>query len=128
MARYVLSMIMQFAGSTNILRKLSFMFICAAVLYFIPLFILDNIMIGFHDKTAHTFGFVTVYIFILFPLALILLCILTIFMALSLAYTITPVLGLGEFIVRRIAEYPKGPIIGLSAAFGSIVVIIKTFT
>jgi len=36
-------------------------------------------------------------------------------------------LWLMEFIARRIAEYPKGPVLGLSALAGGIAGLIKIF-
>jgi len=43
-------------------------------------------------------------------------------------YFITIVLFIAELVVRRIAEYPKGPVLAGSALFGGIVALIKVFT
>jgi hypothetical protein len=61
------------------------------------------------------------------PALLVPLCVLTILFALGLAYVASAILYVGEFVVRRIAEYPKGPVLALSALFGSIVALIKAF-
>jgi hypothetical protein len=37
-------------------------------------------------------------------------------------------LGISEFVVRRIAEYPKGPVLALSALTGGISGLLKLFT
>jgi hypothetical protein len=47
--------------------------------------------------------------------------------ALMLAYIASAVLYVVEFLVRRIAEYPKGPVLALSAFFGGVVALIKAF-
>jgi len=46
---------------------------------------------------------------------------------LVLAYVLTAILSTTEFIVRRVAEYPKGPVFALSALLGGIGVIFKSF-
>jgi len=61
------------------------------------------------------------------PALLVLLCVLTILFALGLAYVASAVLYVGEFVVRRIAEYPKGPVLALSALFGGVCALIKVF-
>jgi hypothetical protein len=52
--------------------------------------------------------------------------VLAIIASIALAYAITGVLFAGEFVVRRIAEYPKGPILALSTIFASAIALIKT--
>jgi hypothetical protein len=59
---------------------------------------------------------------------LVLLCLLWIFVARALAYLASAILYIGEFSVRRIAEYPKGPVLAMSAVFGGIVALIKAFS
>jgi hypothetical protein len=61
------------------------------------------------------------------PTTFVLLCLLTILVARALAYLVSIILYLGEFVVRRIAEYPKGPVLALSAFFGGIAALIKAF-
>jgi hypothetical protein len=61
------------------------------------------------------------------PALLVLLCVLTILFALGLAYVASAILYVGEFVVRRIAEYPKGPVLALSALFGGVCALIKAF-
>jgi hypothetical protein len=48
-------------------------------------------------------------------------------LALMLAYVASAALSVFEFLVRRIAEYPKGPVLALSAFFGAVVALIKAF-
>jgi hypothetical protein len=55
------------------------------------------------------------------------LIVLPIWVALGLAYIASAILYMGEFIVRRIAEYPKGPVLALSALIGAIVALFKAF-
>jgi hypothetical protein len=57
----------------------------------------------------------------------VILCVIMIFVARALAYIASAILYVGEFVVRRIAEYPKGPVLALSVLFGSIVALIKAF-
>jgi hypothetical protein len=59
--------------------------------------------------------------------AISLLCVPMILAARALAYIASAILYVGEFVVRRIAEYPKGPILALSALFGGICALIKAF-
>ena len=55
------------------------------------------------------------------------MCLLTISLAVAVAYLGSAVLLAGELIVRRIAEYPKGPVLGLGIVFGGIAALIKAF-
>src|SRR5262249_21259032 len=66
-------------------------------------------------------------LFLTLPLTLLIFCLLTIFAARGLAYLASGIFYTGEFIVRRIAEYPKGPVLALSALCGGIVALIKAF-
>jgi hypothetical protein len=52
---------------------------------------------------------------------------ITILFARVLAYMASALLYVGEFIVRRIAEYPKGPVLAISAFCGGVVALFKTF-
>jgi len=70
---------------------------------------------------------VIIGIFLYIPIALVLLCVLAIFLSLAMAYVASAILSVGEFIVRRIAEYPKGPVLAVSAFFGGIVALIKAW-
>jgi hypothetical protein len=47
---------------------------------------------------------------------------------LLLAYSATAVLYLFELVVRRIAEYPKGPILAVSAICGGVAALLKFFS
>jgi hypothetical protein len=47
--------------------------------------------------------------------------------ALGLAYLASAILYVCEFIIRRIAEYPKGPVLALSALIGGIAALVKAF-
>jgi hypothetical protein len=53
--------------------------------------------------------------------------VLPIWVALGLAYLASAILYVCEFIIRRIAEYPKGPVLALSALIGGIAALVKAF-
>jgi hypothetical protein len=55
-------------------------------------------------------------------------CLFALLASIALAYVATAILFAGEFVVRRIAEYPKGPIIAVSVICASLLALIKTFT
>jgi hypothetical protein len=61
------------------------------------------------------------------PSFFVLLCLLTILVARVLAYLFSAILYVGEFLVRRIAEYPKGPVLAISVFFGGMIALIKAF-
>src|SRR5262245_2296454 len=61
------------------------------------------------------------------PFLLAFLCTLLVFLSIAVAYVASAILYVSEFVVRRIAEYPKGPVLALSAFFGGIVALIKAF-
>jgi hypothetical protein len=44
---------------------------------------------------------------------------------LGLVYIASVILYVGEFVIRRIAEYPKGPVLALSALIGGIAALFK---
>ena len=52
-------------------------------------------------------------------------CLLWIWVMRALAYFVSMILYVGEFIVRRIAEYPKGPVIAASTLFAGVIALIK---
>jgi hypothetical protein len=60
-------------------------------------------------------------------LGLIVLCASLIFASIALAYIAAVVLYAGELVVRRIAEYPKGPLLALIAIFGALTGLLKVF-
>jgi hypothetical protein len=72
-------------------------------------------------------GYSAIMLVMLF-MFLVLFASLMISIARILAYVASGVLFAGELIVRRIAEYPKGPIIAISAIFGGLVSLIKIFS
>jgi hypothetical protein len=53
--------------------------------------------------------------------------IVLIFTAMAFVYLAALLLGLAEFFIRRIAEYPKGPVLALSALLGGLVALTKVF-
>jgi hypothetical protein len=63
----------------------------------------------------------------MFGCAVISLCALTMFTAFGLAYIATAILFVGEFVMRRIAESPKGPVLALSGLFGGVAALIQVF-
>jgi hypothetical protein len=60
-------------------------------------------------------------------IAILNVCAATIFISIAMAYVASGTLYVGEFVVRRIAEYPKGPVLALSALIGGIAAVIKAF-
>lgn len=60
--------------------------------------------------------------------SLLFACMLTLCLSVALAYIASLLLFIGEFFVRRIAEYPKGPVLALSAFFGSVFALLKAFS
>jgi hypothetical protein len=63
----------------------------------------------------------------LLSVGLVVLCALLLLASIALAYLATAVLYVGELVVRRIAEYPKGPLLALIAIFGSVAALLKVF-
>jgi hypothetical protein len=113
-----------FAWLLKFNKPLVYVFLAAGAAYALAFFTLVH-----YDK-SDTFQGVALsfYIIIGFPSGLLLLVTLFIGFARSLAYAATVILFVGEFLVRRIAEYRKGPIIALSVLFGIVVALIKAFT
>jgi hypothetical protein len=91
--------------------------------------VLIGAIAGLSDFSLPPWLDVAIHILLLLTLPLVLLvyCGLTIFVARGLAYLASAIFYVGEFTVRRIAEYPKGPVLALSALFGGIVALIKAF-
>jgi hypothetical protein len=88
------------------------------------------LMLAFEDslkESALAKAVLITCLFLTLPLTLLIFCLLTIFAARGLAYLASGIFYTGEFIVRRIAEYPKGPVLALSALCGGIVALIKAF-
>jgi hypothetical protein len=79
------------------------------------------------DNEFPTIAF-AVFMIVGIPASIIIIVSFTIFFARFLAYLASGVLFVGELIVRRIAEYPKGPIIATSAIFGGLVSLVKMFS
>jgi hypothetical protein len=104
------------------------------VVYFVSVLIMTLIMIAIFsigessESPAQWIWLAILFLFLLIlPLGLLTWCGLTIFVARGLAYLASGIFYIGEFIVRRIAEYPKGPVLALSALCGGIVALIKAF-
>jgi hypothetical protein len=104
------------------------------VVYFVSVLIMTLIMIAIFsigessESPAQWIWLAILFLFLLIlPLGLLTWCGLTIFVARGMAYLASGIFYIGEFIVRRIAEYPKGPVLALSALCGGIVALIKAF-
>src|SRR6266568_5983736 len=98
-------------------KGLWYVLIIAGALYTLAVTLLahyDN------DNEFSTIAFAA-FMIVGMPASILLFVSLTIFLARFLAYLASGVLFAGELIVRRIAEYPKGPIIAISAIFGGLV-------
>jgi hypothetical protein len=61
------------------------------------------------------------------PFLLAFLCALLVLLSIGVAYVASATLYVAEFVVRRIAEYPKGPVLALSALLGGVAALIKAF-
>jgi hypothetical protein len=75
---------------------------------------------------SHSNASIVLLIFVLL-LGLIVLCAFLILTSIFLAYIATAVLYVVELVVRRIAEYPKGPLLALIAIFGGAAGLLKVF-
>lgn len=103
--------------------------------YFVPKLIITSVgmlaaFLLLDEYSGSESGSVAVFflsLIIMAPTSLVLLCLVMIFAALAVAYVGSGGLIVGEFVVRRIAEYPKGPILALSAFFGCVAALFKAF-
>jgi hypothetical protein len=124
-ARLIFARLLRFTSAKQLSGRLVIIFVFAAIAYCLLGIAMDNLAISggnVRETIATVIG-----IFLFLPIVLVLLCVLAIFLSLAMAYVASAILSVGEFVVRRIAEYPKGPVLAVSAFFGGIVALIKAF-
>jgi hypothetical protein len=120
MARLIFARLPRFTSMTQLSGRLSIILICVGIVY-----ALLGISI---DKLLNEHSTVALILMLVFaPVTIALLCVLVIFLSMAMAYLASAILYVGEFVVRRIAEYPKGPVLALSTCFGGVVALIKAF-
>jgi len=123
-ARLIFARLLRFTSAKQLFGRLVIIFSFAAIAFYLLGIALDKL--AFLDGgNAWKTIFAVILIFLFTPVFLVLLCVLAIFLSLAMAYVATAILSVGEFVVRRIAEYPKGPVLAVSAFFGGIVALIK---
>jgi len=105
-------------------KRLWYVLIVASALYGLAF---TSLAYSDTNSDLQTFG-LAVYLVVGMPTGILLMVLFMIFFARFLAYIASGVLFVGELIVRRIAEYPKGPIIAISAIFGGVVSLVKIFS
>jgi hypothetical protein len=120
-SRPIIAHVLKLNSGKHFWLKLWLLLLGSVALYDAALFgLLDPLK----DKVSDSIF--TLAIFALLPLSFLALSIMAIFMAWVVAYAATIMLFVGEFVVRRIAEYPKGPILALSALLGGIIALVKS--
>lgn len=122
-SRWIFSRLLPYLTGPFFWRRIGIVFVAAMIPYGICLaliFNLDDI-----QRMLPTW-MIVVFLFMFFlPVATILICVITILYARLLAYVAGAFLYVGEFVVRRIAEYPKGPVLAVSAVFAAALALIK---
>jgi hypothetical protein len=121
MARPIFARLLRFTSMAQLSGRLLIILICVGIA--LPLLgtFIDNLFFSEHGTVA------VILIFMITPVAITLLCVLAVFLSMAMAYLASAILCVGEFVVRRIAEYPKGPVLALSTLFGGVVGLIKAF-
>ena len=79
------------------------------------------------SATGAYFGYFLVGVFIGMPALLLALAFLSLSWLLLLS-VLAPLLRVAEFLVLRLAEHPKGPVLGLSALLAAIGALMKVFS
>ena len=105
---------------TQLSGRLLILLICVGISYGLLGFTINKLL----DEQLKV---AVILMLVIAPVTVALLCLLAIFLSIALAYLASAFLYVGEFAVRRIAEYPKGPVLALSALLGGAVVLIKAF-
>jgi hypothetical protein len=121
MARLIFARLLRFTSMIQLSGRLLVILICVGIA--LPLLgtFIDKLIFSEHGTVA------VILIFMIAPVAITLLCVLAVFLSMAMAYLASAILYIGEFVVRRIAEYPKGPVLALSTFFGGVVALIKAF-
>ena len=80
-----------------------------------------------YEPSFITFGQATALVIVVILSTIISVVWVFLFVPLIAGYLLSPVLYISEFIIRRIAEYPKGPLLALSAFLGAVASLLKVF-
>jgi hypothetical protein len=120
MARLIFARILRFNSMVQLSGRLLILLICVGIVYVVLAISIDKLL-GERPAVA------VPLMFVFAPVTIILLCVLAVFLSMAMAYLAGATLYVGEFVVRRIAEYPKGPVLALSALLGGIVALIRAF-
>jgi hypothetical protein len=107
------------SGRYALLKLFSCSILVVLILLFFWFWFLESL--ESHSNTS-----IVLLIFVLL-LGLIVLCAFLILMSICFAYIATAVLYVVELVVRRIAEYPRGPLLALIAIFGGAAALLKVF-
>jgi hypothetical protein len=118
----IIAQLLDFMFKRQLWFRLSTVLFGGIAILFVMLLLLVTV-----SELRLTYIAIPLLIFIMVPLSMVVSCAAILFISIALAYVATAALYVGEFVVRRIAEYPKGPILALSAIFGSLVALIKVF-
>jgi hypothetical protein len=121
--RPIFAWLLQFSSTKHLSNKLVISLLGASAALFLSTFFLDELLQG--GGVYHVVG--NILLTLTLPLGLLFLCAATIFISMAMGYAASGALYVGEFVVRRIAEYPKGPVLAISALFGGIAALIKAF-
>jgi hypothetical protein len=120
MARLIFARLLRFNSMTQLSGRLLILLICVGISYALLGFTINKLL-DEQPKVA------VILMLVIAPVTVALLCLLAVFLSIALAYLASAFLYVGEFVVRRIAEYPKGPVLALSALLGGVVALIKAF-
>jgi hypothetical protein len=123
LTRPIFAWLLQFSSARHLSAKVVISFLGASAALYLSTFFLDDLLLWsgvYHAIARILFGLVGL-------LSLLCLCAATIFLSIGMAYVVSALLYVGEFLVRSIAEYPKGPVLALSALFGGIAALLKAF-
>jgi hypothetical protein len=120
MARLIFARLLRFTSMTQLSGRLFIILIFVGIVY-----ALLGISI---EKLIEENSSVALILMLVFaPVTIALLCVLAVFLSMAMVYLASAILYVGEFVVRRIAEYPKGPVLALSTLLGGVVALIKAF-
>jgi hypothetical protein len=130
---HILERLLQFSSAKHLAGKLVMALLGSGTVLFLLIVATSLLSDRFWESDLHTAIGVSLYVLklglgLLFAvICFLLLCSVVIFVSMAVAYIASATLCVGEFVVRRIAEYPKGPVLALSALCGGIVALIKAF-
>lgn len=125
-ARPILARLLNFSSGKQLWYRLAIAVFCLVVLYSVHETLSSHFPYAPGDSATSVF-IRAVLILLLLPLIAAFVCVCAVLVSLAAAYLASIILFVLEFIARRIAEYPKGPILALSTFFGCIAALFKAF-